>query len=153
MVREVENFIDIRQERVVDRLVQSGMYDEGLSTHLKANRYYFKFSVLDYLDTEAAAIFPQYGTFKSIENPVLATLFTDMQLIAAINFTEAKRDVIRFLLKNIPRFYTGSRKEMDRQRLENCSTGRSKYGNFSLSGRWPANGLLCPKRNSGNLQE
>ena len=102
MVREVENFIDIRQERVVDRLVQSGMYDEGLSTHLKANRYYFKFSVLDYLDTEAAAIFPQYGTFKSIENPVLATLFTDMQLIAAINFTEAKRDVIRFLLKTFP---------------------------------------------------
>lgn len=102
MVREVENFIDIRQERVVDRLVQSGMYNEGLSTHLKANRYYFKFSVLDYLDTEAAAIFPQYGTFKSIENPVLATLFTDMQLIAAINFTEAKRDVIRFLLKTFP---------------------------------------------------
>ena len=102
MVREVENFIDIRQERVVDRLVQSGMYNEGLSTHLKANRYYFKFNVLDYLDTEAAAIFPQYGTFKSIENPVLATLFTDMQLIAAINFTEAKRDVIRFLLKTFP---------------------------------------------------
>ena len=99
------------------------MYNEGLSTHLKANRYYFKFSVLDYLDTEAAAIFPQYGTFKSIENPVLATLFTDMQLIAAINY-RSKRDVIRFLL-NIPRFYTGSRKEMDRQRLENCSTERS----------------------------
>jgi hypothetical protein len=100
--RTIENFIDIRQERVVDRLIAQKYVDEDLATHMKKNRYYFHFEVIEHMEELSAKILPQYGTFKPIGNPVLETLLFDIQLLASTSYNEAKRDVVLALEKLFP---------------------------------------------------
>lgn len=95
MVDSVEEFIDNRMERIVERAEESKRFSSEQIDNMKNNRYYFTFVPIQYGDQSInAEIMPQYGTVSPVSNVIIETLFKDAALLSSINIMEGKHSLV-----------------------------------------------------------
>jgi len=107
-LEEVANdFNSIRQEKIIPRVDEAGLYPDELIDIMMDNENYAAFNVVDYLNEQygegvTSKIYEQIGTLADIENPMVATILKDMSMLRAAKYNEAKTSTIIGLQKNAP---------------------------------------------------
>jgi hypothetical protein len=101
------SFWGVRKEFVVDKIVESGIFDDNLTEIIQNNEAYVTFDVAEYLEKRygrgaSAKIYKQIGTLQEITNPATATVMKDIALMRALNRNIAAETTIEFLQKYSP---------------------------------------------------
>ena len=110
----LKDFAELRNRSVISRAEELDAWDREFIDKIRDNENYAKFDVVDYLDKKHGAgtglkVYESAGSFKDIDNPLVATVYKDMQLITAFNRNHAKRAVGEAVLKS--KFGTISKKD------------------------------------------
>ena len=100
-------FWDNRNEMLVSKILDSGIFSPELNAKIADNVNYVTFDVAKFMEqqhgrTAGAKIYKQVGTLQKITNPLTATLLKDTSLIASINRNIAAESVVSFLQKFSP---------------------------------------------------
>ncbi|MFW6028701.1 MAG: hypothetical protein ACOCRO_00460, partial [Halanaerobiales bacterium] len=101
------NFYQIRQERVIPRLDESGYSTPELTETMRNNEEYATFNVIEYMDSRygdntTARIYEQVGTFQEIENPFVATIMKDISLLRSAKINEVKTSIVKAFQDTVP---------------------------------------------------
>ncbi len=104
----LEKFSDLRQEFIIKKLEEAGMYSPELMETLKTERYYLTFDVIKFMDTMHGAdapnvlgkIYHTIGTFQKIGNPFIRTIFKDISLLRAAEITKYKKELHKTFSEN-----------------------------------------------------
>jgi hypothetical protein len=107
IVSNAERFYQLRQERIIPVMEQSGMFTEAAMEKVRNNKEYVTFDVVDYINSEYGEgsgdiIMRQYGTLRDITNPLIATMLKDMQIINTIRINDSKIAAVKALKKIAP---------------------------------------------------
>lgn len=107
MLQAHEAFWQIRKSLFVEKARAAGIYNEELMKKLEDNKYYVKFSVVDYISehygtAQGARIHRQIGTLKDVGDPIAETIQHDLSLMVSINWNNAKRAAIDFMNEHMP---------------------------------------------------
>jgi len=99
----VEEYWTLRQSTVLDFLERSDALDPVLKRKIIENRYYATVNVIEHLNKAngqgtGLKFYGQIGTFKAQENPLLATIESDMLLLNGLLKNAAERSAIEFYL-------------------------------------------------------
>lgn len=98
----IENYRNFRDELIINRIEESGMYSPETIQMMRDKKDYAKFSVQHYLDETfgsgtTSKIYKQVGTLNDIENPFVATVLQDISMLRAAKINESKGAVIHLL--------------------------------------------------------
>jgi len=107
LLKAQKAFWKIRETMVVAKVRRSGVFNRELADKIADNEHYATFEVAAYIDKKhgkgsGLKIYRQIGTLAPIAGPFEATLHKDMQLMAAINWNDAKRLTVDMLLDHSP---------------------------------------------------
>lgn len=96
-----------RQAHVIKALTAERMHSPELRARIEDNVYYGTFNVVEHIGEVygggvGAAIHPQYGTLKDIQNLATATVLKDLEVITATRRNRARRDIVAALQRTAP---------------------------------------------------
>lgn len=128
-----KRFRKIREELILDPLVRAQAHSPELIEQIVENEHYATFEVIEYLDRKHGSgtgvfMFPQFGTVKNITNPVSATLKTDVSLIWALNWNQAKMGTADFLQSHFPDSVRDAKKTWDGKKTVFKDTSEEGWG-------------------------
>jgi hypothetical protein len=104
----LKKFSDLRQEYVIPKLEEAGMYSEALLGTMKTEKNYLTFNVTKFLDkmyggqaqSALGKVYHTIGTFQDIQNPFIATIFKDISLMRAAETTMYKKELHKTFSEN-----------------------------------------------------
>ena len=108
-----EQFWLVRQKNFIKEVQESDMFDAKLKQKIIENKDYVKFNVVEHMDARygkgmGAKLIGQIGTFKGVESPLTATVFSDLSIIDAIVKNKAIDNTIKMYeeaLKTAPKMF------------------------------------------------
>jgi hypothetical protein len=126
-------FRRIREELILDPVIKAQAHTPELINQLVENEHYATFEVIEYLDKQYGSgtglfMFPQFGTVKNITNPVSATMKTDVSLIWALNWNQAKMGSVDFYLSHYPNNIKDADKSWNGKRMVFKDTKEDGWG-------------------------
>ena len=95
-------FREIREEFIIPRIEEAGMYSDELLELIKETKDYVKFNVLNYMEAkhgrnETARVYKQIGTLSEISNPLVSTALQDIAMLRAAKLNEVKKATVDML--------------------------------------------------------
>jgi hypothetical protein len=103
-----DRFWKLRQEVIIPRLEQSGMYSEDLMNKIRDNENYATFDVVKHMKEHygpgaiSSSIKKQIGTLEAVGNVFEATIMKDAVLLRAAHRTETAKALADFLQQHDP---------------------------------------------------
>jgi hypothetical protein len=104
----LDKYTDLRQEFVIPKLEEAGMYSEALMETMKNERNYFTFDVIKFhnkmyggaAEGSLGQVYHTIGTFQDIKNPFIATIMKDLALMRAAEITKYKKELYKIFSEN-----------------------------------------------------
>jgi hypothetical protein len=104
----LEKFSDLRQEHIIPKLEEAGMYSEALLNTMKTEKNYLTFNVTKFMDkmygghaqSALGKVYHTIGTFQDIQNPFIATVMKDISLMRAAEITMYKKELHKTFSEN-----------------------------------------------------
>ncbi len=103
----VHDFRNVHEKYFVEKSEQNKIHSDELLKHMQDAVAYATFDVNGFMDSRYGSavghhVKRQMGTFKSIKNPVTATLMKDIAFTRFAYRNRAKESIVKFLAKNFP---------------------------------------------------
>lgn len=100
--KAVKSYRDLRENIIIPKVEDAGMYSSELIALMKESKNYAKFSVTHYLEEKfggqgTARVYKQIGTLADIENPFISTVVQDISMLRAAKMNQAKNTTLDFL--------------------------------------------------------
>jgi hypothetical protein len=102
-----EEFNQVRDEWLTGKEEFKQMYSPELIKYIEENPDYAKFDIVGFADKQlggeaSGKIFRQIGTFRSVGNPLVATVLNDLKLMRALNRNVAVKSIADTWFEHFP---------------------------------------------------
>jgi len=127
-----EQFWMVRQKNFINEVQDSNMFDPKLKQKIIENKDYVKFNIVEHMDARygkgmGAKLIGQIGTFKGVESPLTATVFSDLSIIDAVVKNKAIDNTIKMYeeaLKVAPKMFHFEKAEYETVMLNGFAVER-----------------------------